>query len=110
MADEPSLTELIERLRRIRLQEAQVIDQIDILVSSQQEQDRRAEHTRAPVPPNGNWRHTDFRVGDRVRITNGVRAGQVPTAVVTKVTPERVSIITDDGTRTWRARTNLARR
>jgi hypothetical protein len=50
-----------------------------------------------------------FVVGDRIRITNGVRAGQEPTGTVTKVSPGRISITTDDGTHTWRARKNLIR-
>ena len=50
-----------------------------------------------------------FRIDDRIRIINGVRAGQVPTGVVTRVTADRIYITTDDGTHTWRARRNLVR-
>jgi hypothetical protein len=97
MAEEPSLSELIEQLKCIRIQEARVIDQID-----------RVEHTRATRATThavGNV----FQPGNRVRITNGVKAGQRPTGTVTKVSADRISITTDDGTKTWRASKNLTR-
>ena len=89
---EPSITELIEHLRILRIQEARVIDLIE-----------RAS-AREPTAERDN-----FQIGDRVRITNGVRPGQIPTGVITRVTTERISLTTDDGTRTWRARRNLTR-
>jgi hypothetical protein len=96
MAEEPSLSELIEQLKRIRIQEARVIDQIERVGT-------RA--TRATSHVVGNV----FLPGNRVRITNGVKAGQRPTGTVTKVSADRISVTTDDGTRTWRAPKNLTR-
>jgi hypothetical protein len=71
MAEEPSLSELIEQLKCIRIQEARVIDQI--------EQVECTHATRATVHVVGNV----FQPGSRVRITNGVKAGQRPTGTVT---------------------------
>ena len=63
----------------------------------------------------------DLRVGDQVRIRNRVRKPATwprnttwseereRTATVTRVTPEQVHFITDNGTRTWRAPNNLTR-
>jgi len=98
MAAEPSLNELIEQLKRIRIQETRVIEQIE------RANNREAQARRAGVnePPPA------LAVGDRVRITNGLRAGLLPTGTVTRVGP-RISVTTDDGTHTWRARKNLVR-
>ena len=97
MAEEPSLSELIEQLKRIRIQEARVIDQIE-----------RVERTRA-TRATAHTVDNVFQPGSRVRITNGVKAGQWPTGTVTKVSANRISITTDDGTKTWRAPKNLTR-
>jgi hypothetical protein len=90
MAEEPSLSELIEQLKRIRIQRAERV------LRAERDQSTRAVH------------NFTYQIGDRVRITNGVRAGQVNTGIVTGVTATRVSITTDDGTRTWRAHGNIA--
>ena len=92
MGDNESISELIDRLKRIRIEEARIIELI--------EQRTRGEAVAATNP---------FRVGERVRITNGVRQGQASTATVTKVSGERTSLRTDDGTSTWRHSKNLAR-
>jgi hypothetical protein len=57
----------------------------------------------------------DFAVGNRVHISstrNSRPQGCAPTdrdhlATVTRVTPARVYVLTDNGFRTWRARTNV---
>ena len=92
MGDNDSISNLIERLKRIRIEEARVIDLI--------EQRTRREAAVATNP---------FRVGDRVRVTDRWRQGQPSTATVTKINGERTSIRTDDGTETWRLSKNLAR-
>lgn len=91
MSDDESISELIDRLKRVRIEEARIIDLIE----------RRTR--REAVATN------TFRVGERVRITNGVRQGQTTTATVTRVNGERTSLLTDDGTSTWRHSKNLAR-
>ena len=90
LSDDESIGELISRLKQVRLEEARIIDLIE----------RRTRREAVT--------HT-FRVGERVRITNGVRQGQTATATVTRVGGERVSLRTDDGTNTWRHSKNLAR-
>jgi hypothetical protein len=77
----------------------------------------------AADPDNAN--HVDnavaFRRGDRIRITNRVKrpanwnSGVVweedkeRTATVTRVTPNQIHFLTDNGTRTWRAPGNVRR-
>ena len=92
MGDNDSISNLIERLKRIRIEEARLIDLIE---------QRTQRETAVATNP--------FRVGERVRVTNGVRQGQTSTATVTRVSGERTSIRTDDGTDTWRHSKNLAR-
>ena len=62
-----------------------------------------------------------FRRGDRIRITNRVRRpsnwdtdvvweeDKEKTATVTRVTPNQIHFVTDNGTRTWRAHRNVRR-
>ena len=93
MADQ-NLANLIERLRVLRVQEAAVIDQIERVNNN-----------------NNNNNDTVIRAGDRVRILSHsrVRPGQSRTGVVTRVTADRVYLITDDGTQTWRATRNVVK-
>ena len=100
MAEEPSLLDLVEQLRILRIQEGRVIDQIERITARAE---AAAEESNRRPPGT-------YRVGDRVRVTNGVRPGQLSTAVVTRVNGERISITTSDGTRTWRLSSNLERR
>ena len=49
-----------------------------------------------------------FRVGQRVYVTNAKTFNRKwPEAVVTKLTPQRVYIMTETGTHTWRMRKHL---
>ena len=66
MGDNDSISNLIERLKRIRIEEARLIDLIE---------QRTRRETAVVTNP--------FRVGERVRVTNGVRQGQTSTATVT---------------------------
>lgn len=113
MAEEPSISDLIEQLKRIRIHEAQVLEQIE------RASHREARRTRLLVERAERVQQTDrdkttraarnnHQIGDRVRITNGVRAGQIETGVVTGLTATRISVTTDDGSRTWRAYKNVA--
>lgn len=104
MSGEPSIHDLIEQLKQIRIQEARIIEQIE-LASAREERTRQTDRTHN----DGDWLPVDFKIGDRVRITNNVRAGQTATATVTKVNTSRISIVTDDGSHTWRARRNIVR-
>lgn len=120
MEDE-SFEELIEELRELKIREA------DLTVKIERAKLARAERTNAAALgsndnhtlPDGTFFTNGFRQGDRVRITNKVRkpatAGPAWSearerlAVVTKVIPDQVHILTDNGTKTWRAPNNLKR-
>jgi hypothetical protein len=111
---EPSLSDLIKQLTRIRIQEAQVLNQIeraaralDQIEQAAHREVREARAAPAAVPGRRNAHRNVFQPGNRVQITNGVRAGQMTTGTVTGVTASRVNITTDDGSRTWRAHHNV---
>lgn len=110
--------ELIEELRELKIREAELTVRIERakLARAQRTTATAADH----APPDGTFFTNGFRQGDRVRITNKVRkpatSGPAWTeakerlATVTKVIPDQVhSILTDNGTRTWRAPNNLKR-
>ena len=109
MAEEPSLNELIAQLKRICIQEAQVIEQIERASARETQTVLRAERVlQAKRDQAARAKHKEaYQIGDRVRITNGERTGQEETGVVTGETATRVSITTDNGTRTWRAHKNI---
>ena len=92
---DPSIGELIEQLKNIRIQEARIIEQIERINNSSEDQ---TEET-----------FVDYQIGDRIRITNGVRGTHTTTGTVTRVGDERISITLDDGKNTWRIRKNLTR-
>jgi hypothetical protein len=103
---ERQLHELIGKLRTLQLEEAAIIAQIEQLSSEV-----------TPAAPT--QRVNGIARGDRVRIKNRVRKPATWTnevewteakerlATVTRVTPEQVHFVTDNGTRTWRAPNNL---
>jgi hypothetical protein len=107
MEKDQSIEELIAELKLVKIHEANIIARIE--AAAQKRDQDKSEKTR----PNANR----LSKGDRVRITNRVRKpatwnnetawdkGRL--ATVTKVTPEQVNIITDNGISTWRAPTNL---
>jgi len=111
MQNERQIEDLIEELRALRVRETVIIEQIE--AANRVRTRRTGQHTinRQPVAVNA------IREGDRVRITNKVRkpatAGpswtehQERVATVTRVTAEQIHIVTDNGTRTWRAPNNL---
>lgn len=103
MPREPSIDELIEQLKLVRIQEATIIEQIEEQVRANEAQAMRAGHVRTTPPV----LRGVYTVGDRVRVTNGVREGQLPTGTVTRITRTRVYIRTDDGSDTWRKPGNL---
>lgn len=112
MEKDQSIEELIAELKLVKIHEANIIARIEA-AAHKRDQDKNAEKTR----PNANR----LSKGDRVRITNRVRKpatwnnetawdedkGRL--ATVTRVTPEQVHIITDNGISTWRAPNNLKR-
>ena len=105
---EPSIEELIRRLRSVRIEEAHIIDQIE-QARFRERLGGLAERAQGPVREGGAEAPATFQVGDRIWVTNGVRAGQVPSGIVTKVGTVRIDILTDNGVRIWRSRNNVER-
>lgn len=121
MESERNIEELIEELRALRLRETAVIAEIEGAIEA------RTRRTTGTISNDNNIGATPqleavvngIRRGDRVRITNKVRkpATAAPTwteqkereATVTRVTPQQIHIVTDNGTRTWRGPNNLRR-
>ena len=107
-----NIEQLIEELQHLRIRETVVIAQIREAIKgangAEQENVRDVDHA---VIADG------LRSGDRVRINNTIRkpATAGPSwnenrerlATITKVTVDQVHIITDNGTKTWRACNNL---
>ena len=102
-----SVDQLIQKLKKIRIQETQVLNQI--------EEARLRETTdslhQVPIVHPG---HNPFKKGDRVKISNKIRlpGGRTPTnddrvAVVTDVVKDKVYFTTFNGTKTWRLYKNL---
>ena len=111
--EDRSFEELVEKLRELKIKEAELTVRIEHARLA------RAERPVATtVPPLERTFFTNgFRPGDRVRVTNKVRkpatAGPTWTearerlATVTRAIPGQVHILTDNGTKTWRAPNNL---
>jgi hypothetical protein len=104
MKNEDTDTDIKDLLRQIR--------DLTLRVARLEQEKTNAEHS-----PNDN--RSELIVGDRVRINNRIRRpANWPTdkpwteakersAVVTRVTSDRVYITTDNGTLTWRQPQNL---
>ena len=111
---------LIEELKVLKLREAEIISRIEDANKTrlQNKPDseggtRRAYNESVETSVNG------ISQGDRVRIKNRVRKPATWTsqvewteakerrATVTRVTPEQIHVITDNGVRTWRAPNNV---
>ena len=105
MSDD-SIDALIQQLEGLRLAEQEILQR---LVEARARETRgRAEPAAVPTGT------VAFRVGDRVEITNQVRLpfGRTPgpgdrRGTVTKITAQRVSLVTANGSRTNRAPHNL---
>jgi hypothetical protein len=110
-----SINELIQELQQLRIRETAVIAEIREAIEAQDEAAQANDIELEDVDPPGDAR--GLRPGDRVRIKNKIRrpatAGpswsetRERSATVTRVTVDQVHIITDNGTKTWRARNNL---
>ena len=116
MRSDPKIEDLIEELKALRVRETAIIREIEaanelrIRRASINATERRETNNAEAVP-------NCIRTGDRVRITNKIRRPATATATwteqleriatVTRVTPEQIHIVTDNGTRTWRAPNNL---
>ena len=94
-----SVDQLIQELKKIRIQETQVLNQLEVA---------RARETSVIADPN------PFKEGDQIRITNRIRLtrGRTVTdgdrlAVVTDIQGDKVYFITKNGTKTWRLHKNV---
>jgi phage-related minor tail protein len=99
--------DLIKELEGLRIQQAQsLVRQQEILTELRQEVLQEAEETSPS---------RDYEAGERVHITttsnsrpHGTAATERDrTATVTRVTPSRIYVRTDNGFHTWRARGNV---
>jgi len=94
------IDELLERLRRVRIQEEDLIERI---VAARARETETTSGTQA----------RSFKIGDRVKITNRIKYfGRAQNAgdengTVTKITAKRVHILTDNGILTNRDPKNL---
>jgi hypothetical protein len=98
-----AIAELISELKQLKLRELQVLASLETILIH-----------NTPVATNITPISPPFQVGDLVFITNKVRRPinrQVNngdrTAVITKVSPNRIDIRTSNGSFTWRAPQNL---
>ena len=111
MVEDHTLEVLINELRALRLR----VTQVEAQLKEQREQEQQTIETTS-APSGG------FAKGDRVRITNKVRRPanwsaswteedieRERSATVTHRARDQIWLITDNGTKTWRAPNNLAR-
>ena len=119
MRSDPKIEDLIEELKELRLRETAIIRQIKA-ANELRTHNARDTTTTGQQGTSGNEEATTrsiIHAGDRVRITNKIRRPATATATwteqreriatVTRVTADQVHIVTDNGTRTWRAPNNL---
>ena len=111
------IEDLIEELKALRVRETAIIREIE---AANESRIRRASSSTTQSRETNDAEDVSsnrIRTGDRVRITNKIRRPATATATwteqleriatVTRVTPEQIHIVTDNGTRTWRAPNNL---
>lgn len=112
MRNDDEIDALIKELKDLRVQETNLLQRIE--EANRQRQDR--SNTRDNEDTERDTKRT-YQVRDRVYITNQIRKPAFAPrswtgynerrATVTKVSGERVSVKTDNGTHTWRAAKNL---
>ena len=96
------ISELFRELNTIRQRVAELSIQEDSLIERIEHLSQR-ENKQRP-----------FKTGDRVLITNEIKLKRNTTVTrkdragtITKVTPKRIYILTDNGKKTWRAHKNV---
>jgi hypothetical protein len=110
-----TIRNLIEELRQLRLQEQVVLDNLDRILTNNDNVAARPVtrlQNHPPEPPHP--LDTGFNIGDRIAITNKItkpvnrpanRGDRV--GVITKIENRRISIRTNNGNNTWRAPNNI---
>jgi hypothetical protein len=116
--DDEEITDLIEELKRVRIQEAHILVRLEIAHNRNRNTRREgtnsdAEESDTEPPP--------FSIGDHVYVTNQVRRPRnwdnrivwdsqaARRGIVTSIEPGRVYYTNEAGTSTWRAPGNLRR-
>ena len=111
---ERQLSELIGKLKVLKVEEASILAQIEVLSIT-------SASPRATVATSVAQRVNGIAKGDRIRIKNRVRKPATWTndtewteakerlATVTRVSQGQIHFITDNGTLTWRAPNNVRR-
>ena len=100
MPREPTVDDLLLRLERIHIEEAEIVEQIKQARLRERQRTTVAVAIPVPIAPAAD----SFRVGQRVRIIND---SDHPQGVVTRVTAKRVYVQTNDGPPKCRAPKNL---
>ena len=110
--EERKLDELIGKLKALKIEEASILAQIAGL---------NASESVIATAASTEERVNGIARGDRVRIKNRVRKPATWTSkvewteakervgTVTRVTPEQIHFVTENGTQTWRAPNNVRR-
>ena len=101
--DTEEITELFRNLKIIRQRVAELTIEENTLIARIEDLSRTSENDKKT-----------YNIGDRVLITNDIKVKRNTTATrkdrlgtVTKVTSKRIFILTDSGTKTWRAPKNV---
>ena len=90
-----TISQLIQRLSSLQIEQQEILKQL--------KQQLGAANNKINV---GNW----VRITNHIsRIGNKIATEKDQQGIVTKVTKSRVSLTTDNGTRTWRIASNLER-
>jgi hypothetical protein len=114
---ESDISNLISELKQLKLQELQVLATLESIVNNQQGNNIPLVQCGTPIATpvtNATIPFQQHQVGDLVVITNKIRRSfNRPVnrgdrlATITKVTPSRIDLRTDNGSHTWRAPHNI---
>jgi hypothetical protein len=120
--------QLIARLKALQLETSRTIELLELARGEESQRQLALEADRRPTTPTNrssigittpvatlivedstiaNANDNDYRIGDRVTITNATKGNHDRRATVTRVTNGRVCVRTNDNQKTWRAPKNL---
>lgn len=118
--DEPSLQDLVQELRTLRIREAQILDRIEVIATK-----TPAEEKEQPPASSAEAATPGFKIGDRIVIQNKVkkpanwsdqhpwlesehRVATIRDIIRLGPTNIQIHFITDGGIETWRAPNNVS--
>lgn len=87
-----TVDDIIQKIQQLRLKETQLFSQL-----------KAARQTEVDISI------SELNVGDRIRITNRNHSPSVRTGTVTRITPDRIYLTTDNGVNTWRLAKNVTK-